>query len=154
VRLLRIAVAAATVAVALAPVAAMPLTLGSCCEGSCTYATYLELVMSCTTTNLVAIQGSGSCASPDGGSLPSSTEKFVGIAGYTAGPCHYELIFANGFVYSGDVDFTEVDPGCGCPNYLLTSQGMVNVNNPSTTCVADVGDAAVDSDMDAVGSDL
>jgi hypothetical protein len=104
--------------------------------------------MSCSSTSLTTVQLSGACASGETVPSPSSGAKYFWISSSAAGSCHYDLVFANGYEYAGDVEFVANDPGCGCQSYLVPSQGIVSIDNPTTTCVSDVGDAAVDTGSD------
>ena len=51
------------------------------------------------------------------------------------GVCQFELVFADGYTYSGQVEFVEHgQSGCGCPAYLAPAQGTFQVDNPSSNC--------------------
>jgi len=101
--------------------------------------------LSCTNTDLVGVQLSGACsddAGADGGWTPASYSEFgstVYVEGDGLGDCHFDLQFADGFTYSGDVHLAEYDPGCGCPPYPRASPSTVTVSNPSSTCITDLG---------------
>jgi hypothetical protein len=61
-----------------------------------------------------------------------------------AGDCHIELVFATGFTFSTDVQFTTQSggqPQCPCNTWLEPDQQTIAVNDPSSTCVdGGVGD--------------
>jgi hypothetical protein len=68
----------------------------------------------------------------------------VSLYAQAPGDCHIALTFANGLIYSGDVQFTYSGPPqlcCGCDPALTlaASPGVLAVNNPAATCVP--GDA-------------
>lgn len=108
-------------------------------EGCVTGAS-VSLELSCGPSDLSRVQLTGSCASAASNAGPYGADsKWVGFTSYEAGACHFTLDFASGFTYSGDVTFTEANPGCGCPSYLAPSQGTFVVSNPNSTCPADAG---------------
>jgi hypothetical protein len=92
-------------------------------------------------TELVGVQLSGACAEDAGpGGVFSEFGDTVEIMASGPGDCHFDLTFADGFTYSGDVQvqFVEEHPGCACPPYTSSSPSTVTVSNPSSTCITNV----------------
>jgi hypothetical protein len=65
-------------------------------------------------------------------------ENFVAIVSNEPGACHYELVFANGFTYGGDLQFVNYQDG-PCTYVEPTVTAPIPIDNPPSTCVADAG---------------
>jgi hypothetical protein len=111
--------------------------------------------LSCVATDLVTVALSGVCATGDASPSNYLSGQSVEISSQTPGVCHVELMFATGFTYSTEVEFTsktwpiEYCNGSGSESYIGPTQVTFSVNNPSTTCVDAGIDAMADTPTDA-----
>jgi hypothetical protein len=102
-----------------------------------------QLDLACPTTSLT-LRLSGSCTSNDAEppvqNVSGPRVPAIVISSDAVGDCHYELVFANGYVTSGDIEFSDQGGGCGCASYLApTVKGPIPIENPPSTCVTDAG---------------
>jgi hypothetical protein len=110
---------------------------GGCATGNATF------VLSCGSTDLRGVQLSGPCATRDASPsnyVNSGDTAFVDVTSPSPGVCHVELVFATGFIYSADVQFTlqsDNEPShCACSSFVApASQSTFVVNNPGSTCL-------------------
>ena len=137
--------------VALGATAALVASLSSACwycgDSGCVTAESVQIELSCPNSDLASVRITGVCASVDGDLFNDWTSDsgfardFFGFGSLQPGACHFDLTFASGFTYSGDVTFSEHAPECHtCPSYLAPSQGTFVVDNPSSTCLGDGGE--------------
>jgi len=119
------------------------------CNGSRYSPEPATLDLACAPTDLASVVLTGSCASNKtdpglyvGGSPPN---EYVTVPTPTSSPglCHVELQFANGYMFSTDIQFSSKNFGDQqCPdNAIVASPQTVMVNNPSATCVDGGGEA-------------
>jgi hypothetical protein len=103
--------------------------------------------LSCGATDLTDVSVSGPCATGDAGPSNEAVAQGVNVSSPSPGVCHVELTFATGFTYATDVTFQSMTRvNCGTTEaYIGPTQGVFDVNNPSTTCV----DAGLDAPADA-----
>ncbi|HEY6460337.1 MAG TPA: hypothetical protein VIY73_09300 [Polyangiaceae bacterium] len=97
--------------------------------------------LSCSTNDLESVTATGACGSrlPVWGGVWGDV---VYVPSDEAGDCHVLLTFATGFTYAGAVTFvTQAGCVCGgakgtCPSITVPTNGPLQVDNPSSTCVA------------------
>ena len=98
--------------------------------------------LSCTSSDLTAVNVSGPCAVADAGTAPDLYVRGGQIAIFSkvAGVCHVDLTFMSGSTYSTAVTFTATVDDCGTTTVEPT-QSTFAVDNPSSTCADGGSDA-------------
>ena len=124
----------------------------SACPGGCSSGASTKFILACSASDIVSVIVSGPCAIGDAG----LSSYFVGnersslyVSSAEPGTCHVQLVFATGYTYAADVQFTS-QPGnvparCGCSSYVAPTQDTFNVDNPRSTCQDAGADASTDS---------
>jgi hypothetical protein len=107
--------------------------------------------LSCGATDLTNISVSAPCATGDGDASNQVVAQGVSVLSPSPGVCHVELTFATGFTYATDVTFQSMSrANCGTTEaYIGPTQGVFDVNNPSTTCVDAGSETTADALADA-----
>ena len=72
------------------------------------------------------------------GATPFVDCSEVGFETSGPGDCHIEIDFTDGFVYSGDVHYTE-QAQCCPTSFLSPSPTSLTVSNPNSSCIVDAG---------------
>jgi hypothetical protein len=124
---------------------------------SCIEAASATLALSCGPTNLTQVLVTGPCAGDGGTSryVYGNEQQYVFVGSRTSGTCHVELVFATGFTYATDIQFSETTEGTcgGCAAYPGPSPSFVTVNNPPSTCEVDAGAEAASPTDATVGGE-
>lgn len=121
------------------------------CPGGCAGPGFVELDLACSPSDLVGVNVSGPCIAPDAGPsgyFSGSERSALYIDSLQAGTCHVQLLFATGYSYSVDVQFTsqanDVPAGCPCSTTIQPTQQTFDVDNPAATCQDAGADASED----------
>lgn len=121
------------------------------CPGGCAGPAFVEFHLACNPSDLVGVNVSGVCLASDAGPagyFSGGQQSALYVDSLQAGTCHVQLLFATGYSYATDVQFTSqvnnVPSGCPCSTTIQPKQQTFQVDNPAATCPDAGGDASRD----------
>lgn len=124
---------------------------GGGCPGGCSGPAIVEFLLACSPSDLAAVNVTGPCITGDAGPASYFTgdeRSVLYVSSAQAGTCKVQLVFASGYTYSADVQFTQesnnVPAGCACATSVVPTQQTFHVTNPASTCQDAGSDASRD----------